>query len=182
MSQSQSCLCPWIIFACEQLSQTKSRGGDKAVWNKSGWGGHSYYMYKWCWMGMIHSQICWKWILPLLFISYGALNIATWGFPGGSYSKESACNAGDLDLTPGSGWYPGEGNGDPLQYSCPWRSPGTRSLAGYCSPWGCKELDMIEWLTCSLSALNNLPNFFQPCFLICMHAVKFKWEKSMWHN
>ena len=32
--------------------------------------------------------------------------------------KESACNAGDLDLIPGSGRSPGEGNGNPLQYSC----------------------------------------------------------------
>ena len=40
------------------------------------------------------------------------------GFPGGSDSKESACNAGDLCSIPGSGRSPGEGNGDPLQYSC----------------------------------------------------------------
>ena len=40
------------------------------------------------------------------------------GFPGGSDSKESACNAGDLELIPGSGRSPGEGNGNPLQYSC----------------------------------------------------------------
>ena len=39
------------------------------------------------------------------------------GFPGGSYSKESACNTGDLGLIPGSGRSPGEGNGNPLQYS-----------------------------------------------------------------
>ena len=32
--------------------------------------------------------------------------------------KESACNAGDLDLIPGLGRSPGEGNGNPLQYSC----------------------------------------------------------------
>ena len=37
---------------------------------------------------------------------------------GGSDSKESACNAGDLGLIPGSGRFPGEGNGNPLQYSC----------------------------------------------------------------
>ena len=37
--------------------------------------------------------------------------------PGGSDSKESACNAGDLGLTPGSGRTPGEGNGNPGQYS-----------------------------------------------------------------
>ena len=40
------------------------------------------------------------------------------GFPGGSDSKESACSAGDLGLIPGSGRSPGEGNGNPLQYSC----------------------------------------------------------------
>ena len=38
-------------------------------------------------------------------------------FPGGSDSKEPACNAGDLGLIPGSGRSPGEGNGNPLQYS-----------------------------------------------------------------
>ena len=32
--------------------------------------------------------------------------------------KESACNAGDLGSIPGSGRSPGEGNGNPLQYSC----------------------------------------------------------------
>ena len=40
------------------------------------------------------------------------------GFPGSSDSKESASNAGDLSLIPGSERSPGEGNGNPLQYSC----------------------------------------------------------------
>ena len=40
------------------------------------------------------------------------------GFPGNSDSKESAHNAGDQGLIPGSGRSPGEGNGNPLQYSC----------------------------------------------------------------
>ena len=39
------------------------------------------------------------------------------GFPGGSFSKESACNAGDSGSIPGSGRSPGEGKGYPLQYS-----------------------------------------------------------------
>ena len=39
-------------------------------------------------------------------------------FPGDSEAKASACNAGDLGLIPGSGSSPGEGNGNPLQYSC----------------------------------------------------------------
>ena len=38
-------------------------------------------------------------------------------FPGGSDGKASTCNAGDLGLIPGSGKSPGEGNGNPLQYS-----------------------------------------------------------------
>ena len=42
----------------------------------------------------------------------------TTGFPGGSDGTESTCNAGDLDLVPGWGRSPGEGNGYPLQYSC----------------------------------------------------------------
>ena len=39
------------------------------------------------------------------------------GFPGGSASKKSACNAGDLGLIPGLRESPGEGNGYPFQYS-----------------------------------------------------------------
>ena len=39
-------------------------------------------------------------------------------FPGGSDSKEPTYNAGNLDLIPRSGRSPGEGNGNPLQYSC----------------------------------------------------------------
>ena len=38
--------------------------------------------------------------------------------PGGSEVKAAACNVGDLGLIPGSGKSPGEGNGNPLQYSC----------------------------------------------------------------
>ena len=42
----------------------------------------------------------------------------TIGFPGSSDGKESACNAGDLGLIPGLERSPGEGNSNPLQYSC----------------------------------------------------------------
>ena len=40
------------------------------------------------------------------------------GFSPSSVGKESACNAGDLGSIPGSGRFPGEGNGNPLQYPC----------------------------------------------------------------
>ena len=45
------------------------------------------------------------------------------GFPGGSDGKVSAYNVGDPGSIPGSGRSPGEGNDNPLQYSCleiPW--------------------------------------------------------------
>ena len=41
-----------------------------------------------------------------------------YGFPGGSDSKESTCNIGDQGSIPGPERSPGEGNGNPLQYSC----------------------------------------------------------------
>ena len=44
--------------------------------------------------------------------------LITKGFPGGSNGKESACKVGDPDSIPGLGRYPGEGNGNPFQYSC----------------------------------------------------------------
>ena len=40
------------------------------------------------------------------------------GFPGGSVVKNPPANAGDTISIPGSGISPGEGNGNPLQYSC----------------------------------------------------------------
>ena len=45
-------------------------------------------------------------------------NYGTGGFPGGSDSKEYACNAGDPGLISGSGRFPGEEYGYPLEYSC----------------------------------------------------------------
>ena len=40
------------------------------------------------------------------------------GLPGSSDGKESTCNEGDAGSIPGSRRFPGEGNGNPLQYSC----------------------------------------------------------------
>ena len=57
------------------------------------------------------------------------------GFPGGSDSKESAGNAGDLGSIPGLGRSPGGRHSNPLQYSLLKNPHGQRSLEG-CSPWG----------------------------------------------
>ena len=67
------------------------------------------------------------------------------GFSGGSNSKESACNAGNLSSIPGLGRSPGGGHGNPLHYSCLENSHGQRSLVGY-SPWGRTESDTTERL------------------------------------
>ena len=46
------------------------------------------------------------------------LGIYCLDFLSGSHGKATVYNVGDLDLIPGSGRSPGEGNGNPLQYSC----------------------------------------------------------------
>ena len=63
------------------------------------------------------------------------------GFPGGSEVKVSAYNAGDLDLIPGSGRSPGEGNGNPLPVFSACTKPGRLQ-----STWGRKESDTTEGL------------------------------------
>ena len=75
------------------------------------------------------------------------LIISFWAFPGGSYGKESVCNAGDMGLIPEWGRSPGERNDNPIQYSCLKNSMdrGTR----WASPWGCKGSDTTEQLTLS---------------------------------
>ena len=62
-------------------------------------------------------------------------------FPSGSNGKESTCNVGNLDSTPGLGRSPGKGKDYPLQY------PGLEHYPGIYSPWGHKELDTTEQLS-----------------------------------
>ena len=65
------------------------------------------------------------------------------GFPIGSVSKESICNAAHLGLIPGLRRSPGGWHGNPLQYSCLENPQGQRSLASY-RPWGCKESERLS--------------------------------------
>ena len=74
------------------------------------------------------------------------------GFPGGSDSKEAACNAEDSGLIPGLGRCPGERNGNPLQYPClensmdrgAWRA----TIRGVAKSWtqlsNCKEVQSVH--------------------------------------
>ena len=61
--------------------------------------------------------------------------------------KESACSAGDLGLIPGSGRSPGDGNGNPLQYSCLGNPRDRGAWQVIYSSCGCKESDRTVQLT-----------------------------------
>ena len=63
-------------------------------------------------------------------------------FPGSSDGKASVYNAGNLGSIPGSGRFPGEGNGNPLHYSC---LENPMDGGAWC-PWGRKESDTTERL------------------------------------
>ena len=69
--------------------------------------------------------------------------------------KASAGDARDASLIPGSGRCPGGRNGNPIQYSCPEKFHGQRSLTGY-SPWG----HMTEHIRIiSITRFSYLPHY-----------------------
>ena len=53
-----------------------------------------------------------------ILLSFKCIYMRVLGFPGGSVSKESACSIGEPGSIPALGRSPGEGNGNPLHYSC----------------------------------------------------------------
>ena len=73
------------------------------------------------------------WEVPL---EKGLTTLVFLGFPGGSDSKESTCNVGDLGSIPGLERSPGGGQGNPLQYSCLENPHRQRSLSGYIQSMG----------------------------------------------
>ena len=68
--------------------------------------------------GIATYSVFWPGELHGLYSPWTVYSMDYTGFPGGSDGKASACNAGDLDSIPGLGRFPGEGNGNPLKYSC----------------------------------------------------------------
>jgi len=77
------------------------------------------------------------------------------GFLCGSYSKESACNAWDLNSIPGLGRFPWMRAWQPTPVFLPGGSHGYRNLAGYNS-WGHKESDTTERLSTSQHVHFNM--------------------------
>ena len=79
-------------------------------------------------------------IFVILICNFVMTNV---GFPGGSVVKNLPDNARAAGSIPGSGRSPGEGTGNPLQYSCLGNPMDGLEPEGY-SPWGCKESGMTE--------------------------------------
>jgi len=116
-----------------------------------------------------------------------------WIFPSSSDSKASAYNVGDPGPIPGSGRSPGEGNGNPLQYSCLGKSHGPRNLVGY-SPWGHRELDTTERL--QFTSLHFRWGVLHRVLLVvgwclgrptwlarsCIQMVSFVWVFTIWYS
>ena len=102
---------------------------------------------------------CFQGLIGHLYISFGEMPIKDFlcvgqgggSFCGNSDGKEFACNAEDLGSIPGSERFPGEENGNPLQYSCLGKKPWTEE------PFGLQFMGTkSEQLTLSLSAMYNL--------------------------
>ena len=93
------------------------------------------------------------------------------GFPSGSYGKESACNAGNLGSISGSGRSPGEGNRNPLQYSCLENSMDRRTWLATVHGVT-KELETTEQLN-NDDTLNILFHFLFAYFLARFHCNSY---------
>ena len=68
--------------------------------------------------GLYPARLLCPWDFPGKNTGVDSISSPEEGFPGGSDGKESTCNAGYPGSIPGSGRSPGEGNGNPLHYSC----------------------------------------------------------------
>ena len=86
-------------------------------------------------------------------MEFGQSLTETWGFPGGSEDKESACQCRRHGFDPWVGKFPGRRAWQFTPVFLPGESHGQRSLAG-CSPWGRKESDTTEQLSTHTVDLN----------------------------
>ena len=82
-------------------------------------------------------------MLPSSTLRVKAWLFSATGFPGGSAVETPPANVGDVGLTPGLRRFPGEGNGNPLQYSC-LRNPMVREAWWATVHWASKESEMTK--------------------------------------
>ena len=125
------CKRPWCWESLKAAGKADDRGW--VGWMASPWVWASYRSWWWTRKsGMLQSvgwqsrtrlsdwTELWVWFESVLVSDLGfrPFFLGKLGFPDGSEDKESACNLGDSGLILGSGWSPGEGHGNPFQYSC----------------------------------------------------------------
>ena len=92
------------------------------------------------------------------------VSLQHYGPPGGSAGKESSRNAGDLGSIPGLGRSPGEGNGNPLQYSC-LENPMDRGA------WQAT----VHWVTKSRTRLSDFTSLHPPSDInMFLHLLSWK--------
>ena len=105
------------------------------------------------------------WIGDAIQLSHPLSSSFLPGFPGGSEVKVSACNVGDVGLIPGLGRSPGEGNGNPFQYSClenpmdggAWWATVHCPLNWWCHPTISSSVILFSSCPQSLPALGSFP-------------------------
>ena len=128
-----------------------------------------------CW-GNGRSDLLWLWLEEVFVV----VPFQTWGhrLMAQRVKNLSACNAGDLRSIPGLGWFPGEGNGYLLQYSC-LKNSMDRGAWWATSPWGCKQLDKAEWLIFFFPDTEILPQRNQDWHSRHLHSGTCWWEYKM---
>ena len=105
------------------------------------------------------------------------------GFPGSLDGKESACNVGDLSSTPGTGRSPGEGNGNPLQYSC-LKNPTDRGAWQAIAHRVAESQTQLSDFTHSLTLENKVSLYsimLYPGRPFCIGSIKCLGEKKKLH-
>ena len=143
------------------------------------------HMDRWTWWAIVRRATkSWTWLstnTPLRLVELNltiifTVSILYRGFPGGSDGKESACNGEDLGLIPGLGISPGEGHGNPLQYSC-LENPMDRE-SWQATIRSVSESDIIERLNFyfSLSLLSRSDHLWKLQFFVVIINLIINWE------
>ena len=143
-----------------QWAWVLERGEEKKV------AGDSTVLPAMVWMCPLKIQMLEPYPLKTMILGGGAFGRSFWDFPGRSDSKVSVYNAGGLGSIPGLGRFPGEGNGNPLQYSCLEKSYGPRSLVQA----------TVHGVTKSQARLNDFPFLF---FNSVLNTTLLLW-RSVW--
>ena len=129
-------------------------------------------------IGKEYSDICTSlhslWTSFLFCFIYIDMHCLTNGFPGGTCGKEPTCQCRRHKRTgsiPGLGRFPGEGNGNPLQYSC-LEDLIDRGARWATAHWVVKSWTQLKWL--SMYPLTNIWTIFIGFFFFLILGVNFR--------